>query len=190
MSVERDNTYLTLTNDQRFYSWIIPFMQKSKTNNADWLRMRSKIYDRIRNQTEARIGFGVDTNTAIMFDILEYYSQEAWGVHVLSDKIATYIADNFTKHCSENSCNSITEPQPQDTTMKPNDVIVSRVYILGSEASTQTDDQLFEKITTVDEEIARLDAIKTKPAALKTRIKEMKAALADVVAYMDERSDG
>lgn len=70
--------------------------------------------------------------------------------------------------------------------MKPTK-IETQILIDGIDAKNYTDDQLFEKIRAAEAEIARLEALKTKPKALSQRITELNTGIVQLVAYMDGR---
>lgn len=78
------------------------------------------------------------------------------------------------------------EPK-QENTMNPENIIKTKVYVSGNDASDLTDDQLFAQVATVEKEIERLDAIKTKPKKLEVRIAEMKSQLDELIKYIDSR---
>ncbi len=93
-----------------------------------------------------------------------------------SDDISNLIMNQFKQ-----------ETQIKETTMNPQTIIETKVFIFGGDAINLSDDQIFDRISEIEHQISKLEAIKEKPKKLSTKIKKMKEAIAELITYVDER---
>lgn len=66
--------------------------------------------------------------------------------------------------------------------------IEHRTYIYDREASTVSDDEIFEHIQHLNNEIKKLEAFETKPKKLEQRIEKLQSNRDKLVKYVDSRS--
>lgn len=65
--------------------------------------------------------------------------------------------------------------------------IETKTFFNGADISTMTDDALFDNIQRAENEIQRLENIKTKPKRLTKKIEELQAGLKQLVEVLDSR---
>lgn len=77
--------------------------------------------------------------------------------------------------------------QPKEIIMKPSSIIATQINVFGSNAASLDDDTLFDQVTRVEAEIAKLGKCENKPKKLVAKIEEMKSQLKALVDYIDSR---
>lgn len=75
----------------------------------------------------------------------------------------------------------------EDMTTNAAPIIETVTRILGRDASTMTDDQIFQLIARQEGEIAMLSGIKAKSKKLEARIAEIQSGIEKLVEYVDSR---
>jgi len=65
--------------------------------------------------------------------------------------------------------------------------ITTKTLLNGKDIAELTNEQLFESIAQAEAEIAKLEAIKTKPNALLAKIGELHEGINALVAHMDAK---
>ena len=65
--------------------------------------------------------------------------------------------------------------------------ITTKTLINGDDIAKKSDDELFEAIAQAEAEIAKLNAIQSKPKALVAKVDELKAGIAALVSHMDAK---
>lgn len=79
-------------------------------------------------------------------------------------------------------------PQPQPTQEQSIMLkITTKTLINGDDIAKKSDDELFEAVAQAEAEIAKLNAIQSKPKALVAKIEELKAGIAALVSHMDAK---
>lgn len=121
---------------------------------------------------------------------------EGWVVDVIKHQWENYL-DGLVKYPPPTQQNVLnckrscfTNPKKEKTMeSKQVDIInvESKVFIDGVEAATFSDDQIFERIATVERQIKRYEGIESKPKKLEKRIADMKKGIADLIKYVDSR---
>lgn len=79
------------------------------------------------------------------------------------------------------------EPETMSNSTQPIAVIEAKTMIYGQDATTLTDNQIFEFIGKLENSIKRWDGIENKPKKLGAMITQMNLDVAALVAYVDGR---
>lgn len=82
------------------------------------------------------------------------------------------------------------QSQPQSQPTQEQSImlnITTKTLINGVDIADKTNDQLFDAIAQAEAEIAKLNAIQSKPKALVVKIEELKAGIAALVSHMDAK---
>jgi len=82
------------------------------------------------------------------------------------------------------------QPQPINSTQEPAmtaPTIETKTFIQGEDAANLSDAQIFAKISSLEGQITKLDAIKTKPKKLVKVIEDLQADIAKLVEFVDAR---
>lgn len=91
------------------------------------------------------------------------------------------------QYFGRNRCSEINQPI---TTNKEPAVMIkieTRTFLNNTYAASFKDEELFAKIAEAENEVERLEAIKTKPKKLQAKIDELKAGIEALSAYIDAR---
>ena len=94
-----------------------------------------------------------------------------------------------TRHATRGA-ESQPQPQPTNSTQEPAmtaPTIETKTFIQGEDAANLTDAQIFAKISSLEGQITKLDAIKTKPKKLVKVIEDLQADIAKLVEFVDAR---
>ena len=78
-----------------------------------------------------------------------------------------------------------TPAEYKEPVMQP--TIETKTFINGQNAAILTDEQIFQKIARLEQEIDKLKAIRAKSTKLEASIEAMEKDVADLVAYVDAR---
>ena len=97
----------------------------------------------------------------------------------------------YIRYDPTNSCYHVTNPtQPVTTKREPTmskQLIVSKVFINGTDATDMADAEIFRLIAKTEDEITKLRAIKTASKKLSGAISKLEADLSKLAEYVDSR---
>lgn len=114
---------------------------------------------------------GAILSQAVLLRILEREPREG----------TSYIYRYFYREAKQ----PINQPTEEITMTTPN--IEVKTFIAGADAAAMTDGQIFQKIAQLENEIAKLSAIKTKPKKLVSTIEKLQEDINLLVQYVDDR---
>ena len=78
--------------------------------------------------------------------------------------------------------------QPKEPIMaKQEPTIETKTFISGEDAANMTDEQIFNKIASLEGQIAKWTGVKTRPNKLQKHLDQLQADIAKLVEYVDAR---
>lgn len=160
----------------------------SPTNNNALNAMYSRAITRFKLEYSTTFGASIHSQIDAMCNdgsIIDYKHQNfvldeaclAKSSFISNDKIAELIQP---------------KPKPKENTMHPFKLI-TKTFVSSADAKMQdvttlTDDEIFDLIAQAEAEIAKLEAIKTKPKKLQQRINDLQAGITEITAYLDAKA--
>jgi hypothetical protein len=199
-----------VTNDQKTYKEMVYQLKRYKNGGGGWKELKARLKhsinsylkryeyglvldDSVKNQKNPRCykAYNCCENQLdhLCNFLLHYYSQEVFGYH-FDDWCDKDNPPPTSKEAYQNNAAAYAdeiktkEKQPMS---KKTIKIENKTYVNGVGVAGMTDDELFNQIAETEKEIARLEAIKTQPKKLKTRIADLQAGIEGLVKIVDGR---
>ena len=180
---------------------------------APYDEFRKVVYDACKTIVPSWSRLNRVSTTVLTQDIFCHYYEEASGElydHTVQKRFRhispDYVNQDFAKvesdktktNCINNVSSTMQNPAnwPKPTkgiemneTINTQELITTRTYIKGVEASQVSDEKIFGMISNYEAEIENLNKIKNQPKALKTKVAALQKQIDDLVSFVDARTE-